>query len=117
MSMLQNPHFLFARMGQSPSCRNLIALEENQSLSHFLQAKVTLGSLSLSLSHFLILGFFKDISEFVFFFLFHFLFVWLQTIFVGFFLLHIIHFMVYTDSCRLRTFFVIIIIIFYRKRK
>ena len=68
MSMLQNPHFLFARMGQSPSCRNLIALEENQSLSHFLQAKVTLGSLSLSLSHFLILGFFKDISEFVFFF-------------------------------------------------
>ena len=73
-------------------------------------------SLSLSLSHFLILGFFKDISEFVFF-LFHFLFVWLQTVFVGFFLMHIMHFMVYTDSCRLGTFFVIIIIIILSEKK
>ena len=47
MSMLQNPHFLFARMGQSLGCRNLITLGENQSLSHFLQAKVALFSLSL----------------------------------------------------------------------
>ena len=62
------------------------------------------------------MGFFKDISEFVFF-LFHFLFVWLQTVFVGFFLLHIMHFMVYIYSCRLRTFFAIIIIIFLSEMK
>ena len=102
VSMPQNPHFLFARMGQSPSCRNLITLRENPSLPQCLQAKVTLFSLSLLLSlslfYFLVLVNFFRIFLYLFFVLFSVCLA--ANCFHGFFfLLHIMHFMVCKDSC------------------